>query len=62
MASTDVRYMRLPEVMERVALRKTKIYDMIDKNEFPKPRKAGRASLWLSSAIEDWMTEHDSLS
>lgn len=49
------RMLRLPELSNRVGLGRTKIYEMIKEGEFPRPIKAGRASLWHSQAIEKWM-------
>lgn len=51
----ETRLVRLPEVLRRTGLGKTKIYDMVKKGEFPQPRKAGRATLWTSASIDDWM-------
>lgn len=53
----ETRFLRLPEVMNRVGLAKTKIYEMIKEEEFPAPIKLGRASVWPEVKIKAWQTE-----
>ncbi|WP_432214009.1 helix-turn-helix transcriptional regulator [Pseudomonas sichuanensis] len=45
----------LPMVSEKVCLSRKSIYDRIRNNEFPNPRKLGRASRWVESEINDWI-------
>lgn len=47
------RLIRLPEVANRVG--KTKIYDLIKQNAFPKPVKVGKASPWSSEKVTRWI-------
>ena len=49
------RLIRLPEVANRVGIGKTKIYDLIKQNAFPKPVKVGKASLWSSEKVTRWI-------
>ena len=42
------RFLRLPEVMQTVGLRRTAIYDKITRGEFPAPIKLGNVSVWLA--------------
>jgi len=51
------RFLRLPEVMETVGLRRTAIYDKITRGGFPAPVKIGNLSRWLKSEITAWMDE-----
>lgn len=53
----EQRFIRLPEVQRRVGLGKTKIYEMVKNNEFPRPTKAGRATLWPSAAVNKWVEQ-----
>lgn len=53
--TSELKLVRLPEVLERTKLGKTTIYKLMKSDEFPQPRKAGRATLWRSSDLEDWM-------
>jgi prophage regulatory protein len=47
------RFLRLPEVMERVGLRHTQIYDRMAEGKFPKAVKVGdRAVAWIESEID----------
>jgi prophage regulatory protein len=49
-----VQFLRLPAVMAITGLKKSAIYDSIDKGIFPKPTKItenGRANGWFSDEI-----------
>ena len=51
--------LRLPAVMARTGLARSTIYFRIKHNTFPKQIKLGvgaRASGWLCSEIEDWLS------
>jgi len=49
------RIIRLPEVIERVGLSKSTIYQNIQDGTFPKQLKLGRTSGWLESEIDAWI-------
>lgn len=49
------RLIRLPEIMSRIGMGKTKVYAMIKTGEFPAPVKYGRTSLWHSKAVDRWI-------
>ena len=47
---------RLADVMKTTGLRKSTIYKLISKNDFPAPlRLSERAIGWKSSDIDDWV-------
>jgi prophage regulatory protein len=50
-----VKLIRLPEVLERVALKKTAVYKLISEDEFPKPVKIGSSSAWVEHEITEWI-------
>jgi prophage regulatory protein len=55
-----MRFLRLPKVMDRVAIRKGSIYKKIAAGEFPSPYPLGphaRAVGWLESDIDRWIEE-----
>ena len=55
MKLTD-RLLRLPEVMERVPYKKTKIYDLMSKKLFPQNIKLGsNLFVWKASEIDKWV-------
>ena len=54
------RFLRLPEVIETVGLRRTAIYDKITRGEFPAPVKIGSVSVWLASEISAYIGVHPS--
>jgi prophage regulatory protein len=49
------RLVRLPEVMKRVGLSKTKVYGLMKRGDFPNPIKIGRNSVWKTSELINWM-------
>ena len=51
------RFLRLPEVQERTGFSRSFIYKSINDKTFPAPRKVGgRASVWLESEVNTWMS------
>ena len=57
MAHCDTnRLIRLPEVMERVGLRRTAIYQRMREGQFPKSRSLGaRCTVWVEAEINNWI-------
>jgi predicted DNA-binding transcriptional regulator AlpA/DNA-binding transcriptional MerR regulator len=55
--STPPQFLRLKEVMARVGLRVTTIYRYVARGAFPRPRKFGRSSLWVTAEVNDWIAK-----
>jgi prophage regulatory protein len=52
------RLLRLPEVCDRVGLKKAGVYKAIRERRFPPGTKLGkRAVAWPESAIQGWIAE-----
>ena len=52
------RLLRIKDVEEAVGFKKTKIYEMVNRGEFPKPVSLGaRAVAWRSDEVERWINE-----
>lgn len=52
----EKKIIRLPEVMAKVGLKKSAIYNMIRRGEFPVQIRLGlHASGWVESEIDDWV-------
>jgi prophage regulatory protein len=49
--------LRLPDVIQRTALGRSTIYDLMEKGAFPRPIKisGARSNAWISSEIEDYV-------
>jgi prophage regulatory protein len=48
--------LRLPQVLARVGLKTTRLYELVGDGEFPKPLRLGdRAVAWLSTEIDSWI-------
>lgn len=52
------RLLRLPEVMDRVGLRRSAIYQRMSEGRFPKCRSLGpKCSVWLEAEINAWIAQ-----
>ena len=52
------RLIRLPEVMARVGLRRTAIYQRMREGRFPKSRSLGpRCTVWVEAEINAWIEQ-----
>jgi prophage regulatory protein len=50
------RLIRLPEVMSRVGLKRSAIYQRMGEGRFPKSRSLGsKCAVWPDSGINDWI-------
>jgi len=49
------KFLRMPDVIKKVGLRRTAIYDKISSDDFPQPIKLGNVSVWLESELDAWM-------
>ena len=50
------RLLRLPEVMDRVGLRRSAIYQRMSEGRFPKSRSLGtKCSVWVEAEINAWI-------
>lgn len=55
-ARTQERLVRLPEVMARVGMRRSAIYQRMRDGSFPRSRSLGpRCAVWVESEIEEWI-------
>lgn len=53
---TKSRFINLEEVIKRTSLKKTTIYTLINKNQFPKSITiSAKRSAWLESEIDEWI-------
>jgi len=50
------RLLRLPEVMARVGLRRSAIYQRMSEGRFPKSRSLGpKCAVWVEAEIDEWI-------
>lgn len=50
------RIIRLPEVLEKVGLKKSAVYKLIKDGDFPKQVKLGKhASGWIEADVQAWI-------
>ncbi len=54
----DDRFLRLPDVERMTGLRKSTIYEMIARREFPDRHSVGpKIVIWLESEVRRWMAD-----
>lgn len=57
-AAVPARFLRLPEVIARVGLRRSAIYQRMSEGRFPRSRSLGpKCVVWVEAEINDWMRE-----
>ena len=55
---SPTRLLRLPEVMARVGMKRSAIYQRMSEGKFPKSRSHGpKCAVWVEKEIEEWI-EH----
>ena len=52
--SEKIRFIRLPEVLTLVGLKKTTLYNLIQQGDFPKPMRIGASSFWTNEDVREW--------
>jgi prophage regulatory protein len=57
-ATTQERFLRLPEVIHQCGLSRSTLYDLIARNAFPSQVSLGGKNVaWLQSEVSVWMAE-----
>ncbi|MFZ5665723.1 MAG: AlpA family transcriptional regulator [Pseudomonadota bacterium] len=52
------RLLRLPEVMARVGLKRSAIYQRMSEGRFPKSRSLGpKCAVWIEAEIDAWIAK-----
>lgn len=50
------RLLRLPEVIDRVGLRRSAIYQRMSEGRFPRSRSLGpKCTVWVEAEVEEWI-------
>ena len=53
---SETRLIRVPAVLERVGVKRSKLYAMVKAGEFPRPVKIGpKVSAWKVADVERWI-------
>lgn len=53
--SMSKRFINLPAVENKTALKKSSIYAKVKTGDFPAPIKLGVKTVWIESDIDSWM-------
>ena len=57
-ALPPARLLRLPEVIARVGLRRSAIYQRMSEGRFPRSRSLGpKCAVWIEAEIEEWIKQ-----
>lgn len=57
--NTAERLLPLPAVIDRTSLKRSSIYDKMNRGEFPKPVKISENRVaWPESAVSAWIASH----
>lgn len=51
------RLLRLPRTLDRVGLQRTAWLELVRQGKAPKPIKIGRATLWLESEVQQFISD-----
>ena len=54
-AAKPLVFLRAKEVCDRLGIKKTKLYALLDEGDFPRPAKLGKASVWPEHEVEAFM-------
>lgn len=55
-AAQPARLLRLPEVIARVGLRRSAIYQRMSEGRFPRSRSLGpKCAVWVEAEIDEWI-------
>lgn len=55
-AQSQTRLIRLPEVVARVGIKRSTIYQRMAEGRFPRARSLGpKSAVWVESEIDDWI-------
>jgi prophage regulatory protein len=55
-APLPTRLLRLPDVMARVGMKRSAIYQRMSEGRFPKSRSLGpKCAVWVEAEIDDWI-------
>jgi prophage regulatory protein len=54
--AAPVRLLRLPDVLGRVGISRSAVYEFVQRRAFPQPVKLGtRCTAWVESEIDGWV-------
>jgi prophage regulatory protein len=57
-AAVPARLLRLPDVMARVGMKRSAIYQRMSEGKFPKSRSLGpKCAVWIESEIDAWIAK-----
>jgi len=56
MNTNNIRLIRIQEVMDKVGIARSTVWDMVKKGTFPKPRKLSpKVTVWVDVEIDEYI-------
>ncbi len=56
MNKSNIRLIRIQEVMNKVGIARSTVWDMVKKGKLPRPRKlSARVTVWVESEIDEYI-------
>ena len=52
-----MRLERMADLVARIGLKKSQLFALIRRGEFPQPIKCGRSSLFMAGEVDAWINE-----
>ena len=54
--AAPVRLLRLPDVLGRVGISRSAVYELVQRRAFPQPVKLGtRCTAWVETEVAEWV-------
>jgi excisionase family DNA binding protein len=51
-------YLTSDQAAERLGINRQSLYNLTNRDDFPKPKKVGRTSLWPEKELDEWRARH----
>ena len=53
--NVEQKILRLPAVLARVPVSKSKLYKLMNEGAFPRPVRLGGVAVWRAADVEEWL-------
>ena len=53
--NVEQKILRLPDVLVRVPVSKSKLYKLMNEGVFPRPVRLGGVAVWRADDVEEWL-------
>jgi prophage regulatory protein len=53
--TAPVRLLRLPDVLQRIGIGRSAVYELVRRGAFPQPVKLGTCTTWIEHEVDGWV-------